>query len=368
MSKKYEEFIYPEEIRKYEKQLYEFIVESGKNKRRSEIESHILGYFLIHSSLTQKQIQILSTKFRSSRISSGSISTFLNQYTSYKPKVIVKEKVISSKNKFRYYIISENLKEMFAVSKQAGVNVLYVTIRRVNNILSILEKFKPNETEFKLYKIILERTKELLDYLKYHLSLFDDFMESAIGKEYTLKKDTKLHIKNSKVKFPENQNLKDIEKALINLIINNELFIIEEMKYQPIISYLITRKSLTQSELKKLTGLSAGLISEGLNYLKKQGYIEIQKLQGVRQKKYVLESIGYFNFLKFNQRFKNIAHNKYRLSQILDELEKRKDKLGEKSGYKIIKTRVKEFLNQFRVVDFGIKIFQKALEDFKKTG
>jgi len=366
MSKKYEDFIYPEEIRKYEKQLYDFIVESGKNKRRSEIESHILGYFLIHSSLTQRQIQILSTKFRSSRISSGSISTFLNQYTSYEPKVIVKEKVASSKNEFRYHIISENLKEMFAVSKQAGVNVLYETIRRVNNTLSILEKFKPNETEFKLYKIILERTKELVDYLEYHLSLFDDFVESAIGKEYTLKKDTKLHIKNSKVKFPENQNLKDIEKALINLIINNEIFIIEEIKYHPIIAYLITRKSLTQSELKRLTGLSSGLISEGLNYLLEQKYIEIQKIPGIRQKRYVLVSIGYFNFLKFYQRFKNIVSNKGKLENILEELENKKNELGEKKGYNTIKKRVKEFLNQFKVVDYGINIFQEALEDFKK--
>ncbi|MFW9900131.1 MAG: transcriptional regulator [Candidatus Thorarchaeota archaeon] len=368
MSKKYEDFIYPEEIRKYEKQLYEFIVESGKNKRRSEIESHILGYFLLHSSLTQKEIQILSTKFRSRRISSGSISTFLNQYTSYEPRVILKEKIPDSKNKFRYHTISENIKEMFAVAKEAGVNVLSETIRKLEEILRALDNLKPNEKDIKLYNIILERIKELIDYLEYHLSLLDNFMQSAIGKKYSLKKDIKTQKKNLKVRVSENLNLKDIEKALINLILNNEIFIIEEMKYHPIIAYLITRKSLTQLELKKLTGLSAGLISEGLNYLKKQGYIEIQKLQGVRQKKYVLESVGYFNFLKFYQRFKNIVHNKYRLSQILDELEKRKDKLGEKNGYKIIKTRVKEFLDQYRVVDFGIKIFQKALEDFKKSG
>ena len=367
MSKKYEDFIYPDEIRKYEKELLDFIVESGKNKRRSDIESHILGYFLIHSSLTQKEIQILSTKFRSKPISSGSISTFINQYTSYDPRIILKEKIPNSKNKFRYHIISENIKEMFAIGKEAGVNILYETIRRVKDIVRALEKLKLNENDIKLYNVILERTKELLAYLEYHISLFDKFMESAIGKEYPLKKNTKIQKTNSKVKVLENRNLKDIEKALINLILSNEIFIIEEIKYHPIIAYLITRKSLTQLELKKLTGLSAGLISEGLNYLKEQDFIGIQKLPGIRQKRYILESIGYFNFLKFYQRFKNIAHNRYKLEYILDELKSRKDELGEIYGYEIIKTRVNEFLDQFKVVDFGINIFQKALGDFKKV-
>lgn len=367
MSKKYEDFIYPKEIRKYEKELLDFIVESGKNKRRSDIESHILGYFLVHTSLTQKQIQLLSTKFRSKRISSGSISTFLNQYTSYEPRIILKEKVPNSKNKFKYHIISENYKELFAISKEAGVNVLYETIERINELLRALEKLNPNERDIKLYKIILERTNELQRYIEYHLSLFDNFMENAIGQEYPLKKVKKIQKTDSKVKDVNKRNLKVIEQELINLILNNELFIIEEIKYQPIMVYLITRKSLTQLDLSKLTGLSAGLISEGLNYLKEKGYIEIQKLAGIRQKRYVLKSIGYFNFLKFYQRFKNIAQNRFRLEHILNELKTRRDKLGEMNGYNVIKTRVKEFLEQFKVIEFGINIFQKVIEDFKKV-
>ncbi len=366
MSKKCEDFIYPEEIRKYEKELLDFIVESGKNKRRSDIESHILGYFLVHQSLTQKEIQILSTKFRSRRISSGSISNFLNQYTSYEPRIILKEKVPNNKNKFRYYIISENIKEMFAVGKEAGVNVLYESIRNIKDILKILEKLNPNEKDIKLYNIILERTKELLVYLEYHLSLFDNFMESVIGQEYSLKKGTRIQRTDSKF-IAKNRNLKSIEQKLINLVLKSELFIIEEIKYHPVIAYLITRKSLTQLELKKLTGLSAGLISEGLNYLKEQGYVDIQKVQGERQRRYTLVSVGYFNFLKFYKRFKNIAHNKFKLERILDELNKKEDELGEINGYNVIKNRVEEFLDQFNVIDFGIKIFQKALEDFKKV-
>jgi DNA-binding transcriptional regulator GbsR (MarR family) len=366
MSKKSEDFIYPEEIRKFEKDILDFIVESGKNKRRSDIESHILGYFLLHSSLTQKQIQTLSTKFRSKRISSGSISTFLNQYTSYEPRIIIKEKVPKSKNKLRYHIVSENYKELFALSKEAGVNVLYETIGKIKELLRALEKLNPDESESKLYNIILERTKELQKYIEYHLSLFDRFMENTIGQEYPIKKVKKIQKGDSKGKAIKIRNLKTIEQKLINLILNNELFIIEEIRYQPIMAYLITRKSLTQLELNKLTSLSAGLISEGLNYLKEQGYIEIQKISGIRQKRYVLESIGYFNFLKFYKRFKNIANNRFRLAQVFDELKNRKHELGHMNGYIVIKNRVKEILEQFKVVDFGIQIFEKALVNFKK--
>ena len=45
--------VYPEEIRRFERDLIDFIVESGKNKRSSDIESHILAYFLLASIVEQ---------------------------------------------------------------------------------------------------------------------------------------------------------------------------------------------------------------------------------------------------------------------------------------------------------------------------
>ena len=48
--------------------------------------------------------------------------------------------------------------------------------------------------------------------------------------------------------------------------------------HYPIIAYFFTRKRLTQEKLKELTGFSAGMVSEGLNYMLQEGYINLDKV------------------------------------------------------------------------------------------
>ena len=92
-------------------------------------------------------------------------------------------------------------------------------------------------------------------------------MAGKTGKRFAPPGDKLINLRNSIDDEPEMMfnNMEHAEQEIIDFILNSVLFVIEEMKYQPIIAYLITRKELTQTELQNLTGLSSGLISEGLN-------------------------------------------------------------------------------------------------------
>ncbi|MFX1275854.1 MAG: hypothetical protein ACFFBP_05285 [Promethearchaeota archaeon] len=364
-----QEHIYPEEIRKYEKELIDFIIESGKSKRKTEIESHILGYFLLHPSLTQKQIQDLSGFFREKKISRGAISIFLNQYLSYEPKIILKEKTASKKNEFVYHVVVDNIADMFSISQEIGITMMIDSIKKINKMISSLKNMIPHDKDVKIRKLLLNKALELRDYFIYHMSLLDKFMAGKTGKEFApiaeeLNK-LKQNIENDTQMMYD--SVEHVVQEMFNFISHSPLFIIEEMKFQPIVSYLMIREKLTQLELQNLTGLSSGLISEGLNYLQIEGYIQVEKIKGIRQRRYVLPSIGYFNMFKFYKRFQYIENQKKKLSKILKELNTKKDKLFNLNGYELIKNRVSEFLKSFQVVEKAIILFEEAMKHFKQV-
>jgi len=82
MLKKKKSLFFDGDLRRFEKILLDYFVEVGLEKGRNEIDSHILGYLMLHQKLTQKHIRELSKELfikNSKRgISNGSISAFLN--------------------------------------------------------------------------------------------------------------------------------------------------------------------------------------------------------------------------------------------------------------------------------------------------
>ena len=367
MTKNGQDQIYPKEIRKYEQKLIDFIIESGKSKRKSELESHILAYFLLHPSITQKQIQNLSSKFRKKEISRGAISNFLNQYLSYEPKIIKKEKVKGSKNKFRYYFVRDNIADLFSISQEVGITLMVRSIKNLNEMISSLKTIVPHEKDVELKQRLLKRIVELRDYFIYHMALLDKFMAGNTGKKFTPNEIEFEDLQETTIieKHMKYNGIEHLEQDLIAFISEFPLFVFEEMKYQPIIAFLITREKLTQSELQELTGLSSGLISEGLNYLKNNRYITVEKIKGIRQRKYTLPSIGYFNMFKFYNRFQDIANQKQKLDDILKEIDDKKEELQDLDGYDLVKKRTHEFLKSLEIVDKAVILFSDAKNDFK---
>ncbi len=354
-----EDYIYPEKIRKFEKDIIEFVVQSGKNKRNSEIESHILAYFLLHPNLTQKEIQKFSTIFREKKISIGSISNFLKKYEEY--RVITKIENLEKKGTFTYSLKDRNIKTLMATGFEVGFEKIQDWIEYTQERLHTLDEIKivPNEINFQ--SILKERLEELTKFFNFHYNLMKSFFSGNFSD------DDNPEIKNTKEKIEKikKQNFKDIEDSIIHFIQINPLFAIDEPIYLPIFCYLLTRRSLTQLELQNLTKLSSGTVSEGLNYFIKNNLIELDKVKGTRMRYYTIPSIGYSNYMKQYQRFNQIKEIKKKIVLIYQEMNGRESELKDLNGYEIIRNFVKEILELMDFVDKGIIIFEHALKHYK---
>ncbi len=350
--------IYSEQIRRFEKEIINFIVASGKNKRSSEIESHILAYFFCHPTLTQQQIQEISALFREKKISKGSISNFLGLYESY--GVIVKSKNPKSAGAFRYALKDRTIRALMATGLEAGREQLHNWIQYIEERVQALSEINPTPKSIETHAILMERLEELRHFLVFHDNLMNDFFSGKFeGEKYP-----EISVSKERIAEIKKKSVREIEEEVVQLLEENPLFMIEEVKYRPIFSYLMTRKRLTQSQLQELTGLSAGTVSEGVNYLMEKGFIELEKVPGIRKRFYLMRSIAYSNYLKHYQRFSAIKELKTNLERIYQEMKKEEAELKTLKGFEMIRDWVRDALKLFGIVDQGITLFHRALSHF----
>jgi len=356
--------IYDKKIRNYEKEVIKFFVEYGKNKR-SDIESHILAYILLREGqwLTQENIRELSlifyeTEFKKG-ISQGSISQILNNFVEY--SVLNKRKLETKKNAFEYSM-SGAFNQVMSSAIGYGIEELEKYILFLKKKLASLEKieYKSNEVEF-LRVRLNERVKELIEFFIFHKDLYEEIFKIPNNKKKNISKPEDLS------DFQIKKSLREIERDIIEFIINCPLFRFGKMKgaHYPIIAYFFTRKRLTQEKLKELTGFSAGMVSEGLNYMLQEGYINLDKVKGSRVRYYELNSIAYYNYLHLFRIVKSNSELFTRLDAISSEIKTKRTELKDINGYRIINKRVKQFLNAKPVVEKLLISFKDAMERFK---
>ncbi|MFX1461056.1 MAG: hypothetical protein ACFFBT_16495 [Promethearchaeota archaeon] len=361
-TKKINNHIYDKKIREYEQEIINFIVESGKNKRRFDIESHVLAYFLLREGqwLSQDNIRELSLIFYKKEskkgISKGSISKTLNIYERY--RALKKRKVANKKNAFEYSM-SEPFNQLMFSAIEYGLEEIekYISFFRVKliSLKEIIPKIK--EEEF-LKVILIERVQELIDFFIFHKNLLENNLRTTLEKEETIAK--LLEVNNIQTK----KSVSDIESDIIEFILDCPLFVIEETKYSLIMAYFFTRKRLTQEKIKKLTNFSAGMVSECVNYLIKRKYIKLEKIKGIRKRFYKLSSIAYYNYLRFYRRFKSISRLYRKLNELNNKLERKREELQNLYGYININKQVKQFLNAMPLVEKLVALFSDAKEKF----
>lgn len=356
--------VYDKKLRNYEQEIIDFIVKSGESKRRSDMESHVLAYLLLREGLwlTQDDIRKLSQIYykndSKSGISKGSISKILNLYEKY--QVLKKRKIAQKKNAFEYSM-SGLLNQLMSAALGFGIS----EIEKYNSFLRMklksLERYTPKNEQMKSLKMIMmRRVQEIIDFFTFHKAIFVDKFDSK-----TTKNSNAVMNEAEVVNKVENKkSLKDIEDEIVKFILDCPLFIIEESRYALPMAYFLTRKKLTQDELRKLTGLSAGLVSECINYFIKKRYIELQKIKGVRKRFYNLPSIAYYSYLRYYNRFNSISKHYNRLKEINDELEAHKEELRELNGFNQLQRRLNEFLKAKSLVNKLTISFKNALDQF----
>ena len=125
--------------------------------------------------------------------------------------------------------------------------------------------------------------------------------------------------------------IKEIEGEIIHYLINCPLFLSRSIVSKTLISYFITRRTLKQEEIYNLTGISRGMISQELNKLVENGFIESQPRINVTEPIiYTMDDVE-TAFLRDTITILNISLNwENKLMSIQKELEENQKELEKK--------------------------------------
>ena len=151
-----------------------------------------------------------------------------------------------------------------------------------------------------------------------------------------------------------------IENEIFRKLLKFTVFSVRGEISTKILFYFITRKDLTQSKLQKLTGFSAGKISQELNNFLDFNLIKISK----RSKPWVysMESVVVETFSRAISLLKTNLKWETKFLKMKNELEDNREMLQKLNGYDKIKDFIEINLMRFT----GYKYVVKLWEDLKK--
>lgn len=155
-----------------------------------------------------------------------------------------------------------------------------------------------------------------------------------------------------------NPKVKKIEDDIINFVMNSRLFTGKDTISLLVLGYFLTRRVLTQKDLKNLTGLSTGKISRELNRLIYLGYIEKQLTRG-SQTYYHIKSAK-LSLFPYISEFLNVVKKwELRFEQIKKQIEENNTEFEQYENFKTISEIVKQYLQSVPHIKSIIKEMEK---------
>ncbi len=341
-------YIFNQKIQEFEKQIVQISLDIGRQRGQNPILTQILTYLLMHKHLTQKQLKELTG------YSTGSISTHLAALISIG---YVEKKLILGTHTNSYFLkidLGQNISTLMKLSmeyiKQAEDFLKSEKIK----LKKILEK-----TE-KTSQLILMRIEEL----EYVIGVYIHFFSQIIASKEL---DSNIEIRFiSQLDYHQefNEEIKEIEKDLIDFFTYTPMFFGKSDIFSKSFAYFITRKELNQNQLRKLTGLSAGKISQEINRLLELEIIEKVDTSETGQITYQMKSV----VLAFLTISSNILAEymkcKAKIESINAELEDQRNILGQLDGYEEVLHVAKIFLD---VLPFYERMYNILFEIKKKV-
>ncbi|MFW9785811.1 MAG: hypothetical protein ACFFFB_26235, partial [Candidatus Heimdallarchaeota archaeon] len=237
--------LFNNKLRKYENKIVEFLLDIAESKRVNSKMSKISSYLLIHGTLTQKELKLLTG------FSTGSISTLLSVMIgtgTYKKERIPQthtymysfsgdledlttkgiEIALNSFGSFQRYLIYKK-KELNIFREQSKEGAEHL-LQRIDELLEI----------FEIYRVIFPQME---------LNKIESGKENEIDKIVLTKSDKS---KLKKIKFDPEVYI--IEDDMLNQLLTSPMFSSRDPMFIRILGYFITRKFLTQKTLQRITG------------------------------------------------------------------------------------------------------------------
>jgi DNA-binding transcriptional regulator GbsR (MarR family) len=158
--------------------------------------------------------------------------------------------------------------------------------------------------------------------------------------------------------------IRKIEDQVIDDLLQYTIFSVRSEISNKILFYFVTRKDLTQAELQKLTGCSAGKISQELNNFLDLNLIKITK----RSKPwiYTMESIVVETFSRAITLLKRNIDWEPKFLQMKKQLEDNRESFQELNGYKEVKDFIELNLMRFAGYKQVIKLWEDLKEKYEK--
>lgn len=357
MSKREEKFIIEGKLRDYEKIIITYYIERANFTGQSGTLATLIGYLSIYRSLTQAQLKEL-TGFSKSTISTG-LSNLVNV------RYVKKDKIIG-KREYRYYLTFD-----YQGSIDDALGSVEPEIKFFREKISELKnKFAEN---YRGYDLLLERLTETIE-------VFEAYQTSLKRMKFP-NEIVKVNYEQPQEKILTERDIDYILEDFDSEIKAFENELIDFFKYQSVYStlkefmlivfvYFITRKVLTQSKIKELTGLSVGKISQVVNDLIKKGHITKlnkakyknlipKKLE--RQKFYAMITISNSFFLSGINSLKVMLKWESNFVSIKMELNELRNELEKLFGYQKVEKVVNDLVDLMPIYKRAIKEFSRFL-------
>ena len=311
------------ELKEYEEQLVDLIVALGISRGFGEKSFRIAAYIMIHKKLTIKQLHTLT---------GYSIASISNNLRLFTISGFLRKKKITGTKSYEYYLPSQPVFFIHDIQREWNLSKASIVQEFCRKML-----FKS-----KNYPFLNSRIKAFIDYLDIHKEFFSELKVDNSDLKYDfVPSPMPIDLRDHKISTQTTQ--RSIEKEITNFLIEIELFSSYD-SLTKLISYLIMRGKLTQSEAQKLTGLSAGSVSQGLTMLMNLRLATRISSSGSRQYVFEMKSVKK-GILRYSVKVVDDALSwKPVLQQIQDTLDRQYNELHRKNGYMEIYTTTTQFL------------------------
>jgi len=133
-----------------------------------------------------------------------------------------------------------------------------------------------------------------------------------------------------------------------------------------VMSYFYIRRSLTQRDLRKLTGFSAGAISKAVRQLVDMNVITREVIPGTHTHIYKMETLPFRSPSYFLQTEQTLETVHKELGEIKESLDAHSDEMRSLEGYKKVYAIVTHLLKQISSVPMFMALIEEELDKFIK--
>lgn len=336
----------PQEIQSILQRFIQVYVESGKMRGRSANESHLLAYLLLHSQLSQEDLQKLSKLYYSkngkSGISHGKIFTTLQTWEKY--GVIHKTYAKEQKNRALYSLSNfTDLLKQFSQSAITSGKVCFSQIQWIKKEL---------HTEFKHSKLKNDQglsSAEFVERLQFIEALLSIYLNLLGYNETETLTPQKPQLGHSSVevvqKLPELFQLSTYEEILIQIFIQVPFLQTMKEDYRKILGYIILEGTTTQKQLQIRSKLSAGQISQAIHYFLSLKLIQLKKKIGDRKNYYHIPEnpVDFIEF--FFRHLSSLEAIRCKFEAIYNEYIQLNSKFGSNTIFHKYRAKMKAFLD-----------------------